>query len=93
MIHIEEKKIDPDENGNDLNVSIKINCASIKDALREYSFITAHIRDLLIIGGISDDEKLKSTMFAAFRTGMNDIPHTEEAQLIADCIAQHKKLS
>ena len=93
MIHIEEKKIDPDENGNDLNVSIKISCESMKDVLREFSFLTAHIRDMLIIGGVSDQEKLKSTMFAAFRTGYEEIPHTKDAQLIVDSAAQHKKLS
>ena len=93
MIHIEEKKIDPDDKGNDLNVSIKVSCESMKDVLREYSFLTAHIRDMLIISGLDDEEKLKNTVLAAVRIGMEEIPHTKDAQLVVDNISQHRKLS
>ncbi|MCR5123546.1 MAG: hypothetical protein K6B74_14135 [Ruminococcus sp.] len=93
MIFIEEKKIEPDDKGNDVNVSIKINCESMKDVLREYTFLTAHIRDMLIINGVNDDEKVKSTVFAAFRAGLEKVPHTKESQLVLDGMAQHRKLS
>lgn len=93
MIHIEEKPIEPDENGSDLNITIKVSCESMKDVLREYSYLTAHIRDMLILGGVDDKEKLDSTVYTAFRIGMDKIPHTKDAQLVVDGMSQHKKLS
>jgi len=86
MIKSQMTVIDPPVNGNDRTISVTVDCANMREALQEFSYITAELRDMLRRNDKTSpvppptDEEIEATMYAAFRIGMEDIPFENDTE-------------